>query len=288
MATKTVSEITVNNIRIGGKAPKKIMKGSTEVKEVKKGSTTVYKKEDVTYTLTCNSPTATGIAKTMTFVVQSYKGSSTPVKPGAAVISNNGHSIASITQGSGTSWNIVVNIPTNITTSTKTYQIGISQAGADGIGVQSITATGTQAAGQITANYTINYRFCNWLSNSSVQSANFMFRKSGGSTINSSMGGGILYNGSSWTTQRTVTFSDTISFTGALETLSIYMTNSSAGGNWMGQWRMAISDSQPSSLYNNTGTDIFQGVGLNFSECILTNLTTTATTAGTIKYIWLH
>ena len=43
MATKTVSEITVNNIRIGGKAPKSIWKGSTEVKEVKKGSTTVYK-----------------------------------------------------------------------------------------------------------------------------------------------------------------------------------------------------------------------------------------------------
>lgn len=288
MATKTISEITINKIKIGGKSPKKIMKGSTEVKEIKKGSTTVYKKEDVTYTLSSNSPTATGIATTMTFVVQSYKGSSTSVKPSAAVIGSGGHSIASITAGSGTSWNIVINIPTNITTSTKTYQIGISHSGADGNGVQSITATGTQAAGQITANYTINYRFCNWLSNSSVQSANFMFRKSGGSTLNSSMGGGVLYNGSSWTTQRTVTFSDTISFTGALETLSIYITNSSVGGDWTGQWRMAISDAQPSSLYNNTGTDIFQGVGIGFSECILTGLTITATTAGTIRYIWLH
>ena len=51
MATKTVSEITINKIRIGGKAPKKIMKGSTEVMKVIKGSTVVYQKENVVYTL---------------------------------------------------------------------------------------------------------------------------------------------------------------------------------------------------------------------------------------------
>ena len=79
MATKTVNEITVNNIRIGGKAPKAIYKGGVEVKEVKKGSTVVYKKENVTYTLTGNSPSYTSSATTVQFTAYSYKGSGTVV-----------------------------------------------------------------------------------------------------------------------------------------------------------------------------------------------------------------
>ena len=79
MATKTINEITVNNIRVGGKAPKSIWKGSTEVKEVKKGSTTVYKKENVTYTLTGSGNQYSSSSTTVTLTANSYKGSNTPV-----------------------------------------------------------------------------------------------------------------------------------------------------------------------------------------------------------------
>lgn len=41
--------ITINKIRIGGKAPKSIWKGSKEVMKVTKGSTVVYQKVSTTY-----------------------------------------------------------------------------------------------------------------------------------------------------------------------------------------------------------------------------------------------
>jgi hypothetical protein len=289
MATKTVNEITINNIRIGGKAPKKIMKGSTEVKEVKKGSTVVYKKEDVTYTLTSNSPTASASATTITFTIQSYKGSSTSVKPSATVISGGG-SIASITAGSGTSWNIVVNISANTTTSSKTHQIGVSQPGADGIGVQSISPTGTQS-GKNTATYKVIYNFCNWLYGSTINSASFDFVLKNGNVLVSSIGGGINGVSAGWVTQRTITFSDTSSFMGSLEQLSQFnMLNSNSSGGYWGDWwqiKVTTTSGQPSSQYD--GTQIFYGVGVNESTyySAISMYDVPSSGAGTLRYMWL-
>ena len=56
--TKTISEITINKIRIGGKAPKAIYKGEVEVKKVTKGSTVIYQKEDVSYVLNAQQTTS--------------------------------------------------------------------------------------------------------------------------------------------------------------------------------------------------------------------------------------
>lgn len=286
MATKTVNEITINNIRIGGKAPKKIMKGSSEVKEVKKGSTVVYKKEDVTYTLTSNNPTASASATTITFTIQSYKGSSTSVKPSATVISGGG-SIASITAGSGTSWNIVVNISANTSTSSKTHQIGVSQPGADGNGVQSISPTGTQSGKSTSTTYKINFYFCNWLYGTTLYSAYFDFAKSNGGILTSSIGGGINGVSAGWTTQRTITYSDTYSFSGYLEAMYNVQLNDNSGGftSW---WQIKVSTTatQPSSVYD--GTQIFYcgGVGQEPTDA-LTAYNLSATTSGTNRYMWL-
>lgn len=88
--TKTISEITVNNIRIGGKAPKSIWKGSTEVKEVRKGSTVVYKKENVTYTLARGNETVSNKVVITNLIVDSFKGNRAAYIPiTATVLSGN-------------------------------------------------------------------------------------------------------------------------------------------------------------------------------------------------------
>lgn len=143
MATKTVSEITVNNIRIGGKAPKSIWKGSTEVKEVKKGSTTVYKKENVTYTLTGSNSSCSNGATQISFTVNSYKGSSTAVAlstSNVSIISGSGASVSSVSLSSGYKYTVKITIPSNSSyTSDVTYKIRITQPNSG----QTIDLTGT-------------------------------------------------------------------------------------------------------------------------------------------------
>lgn len=132
MAQATVNEITVNNIRIGNKAPKSIWKGSTEVKEIRKGNTVVYKKENVTYTLT---NTAGGnhaaTVTTINFIVQSYKGTNnTPVGISASNVSvtAGGGTVSSVTNTTGYNYNIAVTVAANTsTTSTKTHTIKVTQ-----------------------------------------------------------------------------------------------------------------------------------------------------------------
>lgn len=145
MATKKVNEITINKIRIGGKAPKKIMKGSTEVKEVKKGSTVVYKKEDVTYTLT-NTAGGTYAASvtTINFIVQSYKGSSTAVGISTSNVSvtAGGGTVSSVTNTTGYNYNIAVTVAANTsTTSTKTHTISVTQP----VSGNTVTISATQS-----------------------------------------------------------------------------------------------------------------------------------------------
>lgn len=147
MATKTVSEITVNNIRIGGKAPKKIMKGSTEVKEVKKGSTVVYKKEDITYTLSIMSTGQAGAQSTeIRHYIYSYKGSSTPVALSTSNIqvTAGGGTVKSVNVHASypTCYVVIIGISANSSShNTVTHTIKVTQP----VSGQSITVSGTQA-----------------------------------------------------------------------------------------------------------------------------------------------
>lgn len=130
MATKTINEITVNNIRVGGKAPKSIWKGSTEVKEVKKGSTTVYKKENVTYTLTGSGNQYSSSSTTVTLTANSYKGSNTPVgltTSNVSVISGTSATIKSVSLSSGYIYNIVVNVPSTYYANGTSIKIRVTQ-----------------------------------------------------------------------------------------------------------------------------------------------------------------
>lgn len=146
MATKTVSEITVNNIRIGGKAPKSIWKGSTEVKEVKKGSTTVYKKENVTYTLSIMSTGQAGAQSTeIRHYIYSYKGSSTPIALSTSNIqvTAGGGTVKSVTVHASypTCYVVVIGISANSSShNTVTHTIKVTQP----VSGQSITVSGTQ------------------------------------------------------------------------------------------------------------------------------------------------
>lgn len=141
--TTSRTEILVNNIRIGGKAPKSIWKGSTEVKKVQKGSTVVYEKGSITYTLYRSSDVAgtTAYLSSTTIQIQSYKGSSTPVGVTASVISGS-CSIGNITS-SGTTYSIPVTFTggANTSTSAKTFKIRITQ----GTSGQTADITITQA-----------------------------------------------------------------------------------------------------------------------------------------------
>lgn len=144
MATKTVNEITINKIRIGGKAPKKIMKGSTEVKEVRKGSTVVYKKEDVTYTLTGNNTTNSATQTQATFTVNSYKGSSTAVALSTSNVSitSGSATLVSVVSSGGTKYAITIQTGgNNSTSSTRTFKIKVTQPTSG----QSIELTCTQS-----------------------------------------------------------------------------------------------------------------------------------------------
>ncbi len=142
--TTSRTEILVNNIRIGGKAPTAIYKGGTEVKKVQKGSTVVYEKGSITYTLYRSSDVAgtTATLSSTTIQIQSYKGSSTPVGVSASVISGS-CSIGNITS-SGTTYSIPVtfNGGANTSTSAKTFKIRITQ----GTSGQTADITITQAA----------------------------------------------------------------------------------------------------------------------------------------------
>ena len=143
MATKTVSEITINKIRIGGKAPKKIMKGSTEVMKVTKGSTVVYQKENVVYTLTGSASDHAATATRLTFTIKSYKGSSTAVaiSTGNVSVTAGGGSVSSVT-ASGTTYYVYINVSANTSTTTKkTHTIKVTQP----VSGQSITVNCIQA-----------------------------------------------------------------------------------------------------------------------------------------------
>ena len=288
MATKTISEITINKIRIGGKAPKAIHKGGVEVKEVKKGSTVVYKKEDVTYTLAQAPGSATSISAsgtTIVYKVTSYKGSSTAVPVSYSIVGNGGGTVASCTQ-SGTTYTITVNISANTSIASKTHMLGISHADPNGNGVQSITLTCTQS-GINSTTYKINFYFCNWLYGTYVQSANFNFVKQNGTILTSSIGGGIQGVSAGWVTQRTITFSDTTTFTGYLESMeNTHITDNSGGFTGWWQIKVTTSASQPSSVYD--GTQIFYcgGVGQEITDA-LTAYNLTATSSGTNRYMWL-
>lgn len=147
MATKTVSEITVNKIKIGSKAPKAIYKGSTEVKEVRKGSTVVYKKENFVYTLSIMSTGQAAAGSTeIRHYVYSYKGSSTPVALSTSNVSvtAGGGTVKSVTVHASypTCYVIVIGISQNTSShNTVTHTIKVTQP----VSGQSITVTGTQA-----------------------------------------------------------------------------------------------------------------------------------------------
>lgn len=131
MATKTVNEVILNKISVGGKAPKAIYKGSTEVKKVYKGSTLVYEKGDVTYTLTGSNSSCAGGQTSITFTVQSYKSSSTRVNfttSNVSIISGSGASVSAVRTGSGTYSYVDITIPANNSyTSNVTYKIRVTQ-----------------------------------------------------------------------------------------------------------------------------------------------------------------
>lgn len=131
MASTTISEITINKIRIGGKAPKAIHKGGVEVKKVTKGGTVVYQKENVTYNLTGSNPgTFASSVTPITFTVASYKGSSTAIALSTSNISvtAGGGTVASVTNTSGYYYLIKINVGVNTsTTSQKTHTIKITQ-----------------------------------------------------------------------------------------------------------------------------------------------------------------
>jgi hypothetical protein len=158
MATKAVNEITINNIRIGGKAPKAIHKGGVEVKEVKKGSTVVYKKENVTYTLTQkNVPSYTSSATSITVSVNSFKGSSTPVAlttSNVSITSGTSASITSVSLSSGYIYNIVVKIPSGYYNNRTTIKVKVTQP----VSGQSIELSINPATAYLTLNK-LGFRF---------------------------------------------------------------------------------------------------------------------------------
>lgn len=150
MATKTVSEITVNNIRIGGKAPTAIYKGSTEVKEVKKGSTTVYKKEDVVYTLETHllpNYVEGNLLTDASFIVKSFKGSSTSIPLTTSNVSvTSGTAVVKSVAAHATLANcytITASFPANHSTGSKSHVFVVTQP-TSGL---SITVTVNQSGG---------------------------------------------------------------------------------------------------------------------------------------------
>lgn len=165
MATKTISEITINKIRIGGKAPKAIYKGSTEVKKVTKGSTVVYQKENVTYTLTGYGTNIGGSTTTVTFTISSYKGTNTAVaisKSNVSVTAGSG-TVSSVT-ANGTTYTIKVTVAANNTTSGRTHTIKVTQP-TSGL---SITVSASQGGQSSLVTATITWdefdltNECNW------------------------------------------------------------------------------------------------------------------------------
>ena len=157
MATKTLTEILVNKISVGGKAPKSIYKGSTEVKKVYKGSTLIYEKGSVTYTLTVSGNTIDANGTSISFTVQSYKGTGkTPVTITSSNISGTSNKMTNMAishQGSGT-YKITFTVPKNTTTGSPAFPITVTQP------VSGLTASGNCYQSQHTLTISrIGFRF---------------------------------------------------------------------------------------------------------------------------------
>lgn len=127
MASKTISEITINKIRIGGKAPKAIHKGGVEVKKVTKGSTVVYQKEDIKYEITGSGNTSLSSDTKVTFNITSKRGSGGLAISASNVSVTAGSYTNMSVSGSGTSYTVTLTVAKNTTTSVKTFTIKVTQ-----------------------------------------------------------------------------------------------------------------------------------------------------------------
>lgn len=126
--TKTISEITINNIRIGGKAPKSIWKGSKEVKEVRKGSTVVYKKENVTYTLARGNETVSNKVVITNLIVDSFKGNRAAYIPITATVLSGNLTVTVRNNGkSNMDIQCKINDGANNTTTARVYKFRLTQ-----------------------------------------------------------------------------------------------------------------------------------------------------------------
>ena len=308
MASTTISEITINKIRIGGKAPKAIHKGGVEVKKVTKGSTVVYQKEDVTYNLTGSNPgTFTSSTSPITFTVASYKGSSTAVALSTSNISvtAGGGTVASVTNSNGYYYLIKINVSENTsTTSQKTHTIKITQP-TSGL---TLTLTAYQAA---KTHYLqldkVGFRFYGTFpSNSFTVTFNSVYIKRSSDTYNVYFEN--LFGSSGYLSTATAN-SGTIYYSSALSSKfgsgqpqvrnsEVFGANFGFGATWAGSsgysgsiWKLQMSDTYSGKTYivNNTSSKTWEvgvqpanhGVQTSFS-----NITETKSVSLVVDVRW--
>lgn len=308
-------EITINNIRIGGKAPKSIYKGSVEVMKVTKGSTVVYQKERITYGVSIE---ITSINNTTTLLSQ------TSLTPGS--ISGNNLSATLLLPATATTFVMKVGVTKNgvaqystsyfsVTKQTGSFSISTgassnpymnytysyqannttSQVFRGALLIQNkmgsiipgITLSINQKGTAATSEYKIRLLLCNYYSGTSIQSLSLVMPING--TDTTSTAGGGFSAVTSWLAQREVSWISNSAFTGSLSKLSRLEYTSELEGISINDvnWQLRIHTT--ASTYANrktTGTQIFKGVGECTSASISAANTYNITAGDAVRYVW--
>lgn len=309
--------ITINKIRIGGKAPKAIYKGGVEVKKVTKGSTVVYQKVDTSFGIKLvvqKINDSTTISDKTYFQVTSQSGNEVFTSLYIPYNAYNYTLQATLYEGTTIRFNSSTNLTiskidtpasVDLTTSAPFYYIkyAYQPGGSSTVGRGTYIITNVynsecqpkiylhtfNLGSGIATVCNINYNFCNYYSGTSIISAGFIQKYGDGSLVTSSTGGGFIGT-TTWTNQRIVNWSRSSSpYSATLNAIThlhaLTTTNSSI---FTGSWQIRISTSAPTYANRKTsGTQIFKGTG-NLAEntnqaCLVTSITTTGNDT---RYMW--
>ena len=308
--------ITINKIRIGGKAPKSIWKGSKEVMKVTKGSTVVYQKVSTTYgieLLVQEVNDSTTISDKTYFQQTSSSGNDVYVSLYIPYNAYNYLIRATMYEGTSIKYTskdlkiekIDTAASVSVTNSGPFYRIkysyqpgGSTTVGRGTYTIQNVYSSECQPkiylrtfnlGSSIATVCKINYNFCNYYSGTSIISTGFVQKYGDGSLVTSSTGGGFIGT-TTWADQRLISWSRSTSpYSATLNAIThlhaLTTTNSSI---FTGSWQIRISTSKPTYANRKTaGTQIFKGTGIieyNTNQaCLVTSITTTGNDT---RYIW--
>ena len=311
--------ITINKIRIGGKAPKSIWKGSKEVMKVTKGSTVVYQKVNTTYGIKLvvqKINDSTTISDKTYFQQTSKSGNDVYTSLYIPYNAYNYTLQATLYEGATIKFNATTNLAiskidtpasVNLTTSAPFFYIKYSYqpGGSSTVGRGTYTITNAYSSdckpriylrtfnlgSGIAAVCKINYNFCNYYSGTSIMSTGFIQKYGDGSLVTSSTGGGLIGT-TTWADQRLISWSRGTSpysaTLNAITHLHVLTTNGTESGIFTGSWQIRISTSKPTYANRKTaGTQIFKGTGIieyNTNQaCLVTSITTTGNDT---RYMW--